>query len=351
MAQRSYSGYMFPSVPNRDLNQVPVNRLRDESISWESFYAATPTEQPDQPDSPESPDVICDTPRTDEVEYLMQSTTTPGPYFLNASANAESQSRLGEGPTMTALSRRYSGTTSPRGSMDLVSYDRINRFSTRCAAALPPFATFPTTAQAQEYSTIQPRTMTLDSLSINPSPQDRLVLLTPEEQAHLRSYYHTRVTTALRAQSTAQLPTPLDQASSVRHIGPTRILPWNEKPLFSQQQLAAFTAEDWEKRVFRPFKIMTDKKRLGVALRFLPFILMVPNDITIPAYLKQATQDLGIGRNHIDVATFFFRDLPYLYHHLPPYLKETDMPYSSLQIDQKIESRTFHNHQMMQYYP
>jgi hypothetical protein len=84
---------------------------------------------------------------------------------------------------------------------------------------------------------------------------------------------------------------------------------WNEYPNYTPSQLAEFNTYDWNKRVYAPFKILMDKRMLAVALRFLAYVPLAPEQRPIPSYVFDHTKAMGIGGTVQDIVLFFRKDL------------------------------------------
>jgi len=104
-------------------------------------------------------------------------------------------------------------------------------------------------------------------------------------------------------------------------------------------------------RVFSPFQILVQKKRLGIALRFLRYVLLVPRRIVIPQYVRDTCDMINIGSTYLDIAALFFRDLPYLEASTPSYLQEDFIQGRTKQLDERLERRSFHTQQLMKDLP
>jgi len=299
----------------------------------------------------------------DEVQCLTPSTTEPEPPVTVINYRTIKRPRFdSEGPSSTAT--RYTGAAAQTTAIGREE-ERPVRYPSPCAATLaqlpattqtrPPLATKLPPTTMPPTVTIRPTRLTLTEASI--TPDDRFVLLNREEQAHLRTFHQQRLAAALRQQALRQQsprspsPDPVSIREPSMTLGAGRLLPWNDKPLFSPMQLQAFTQHDWEARIFRPFVALMSKKRLGVALRFLAYVSAVPHGIHIPQYVKQCCTEYGIGNNMLDVAMLFLHDLPYIQRTATPFLHNVPLIFNHQQVAVKVEQRTFHVQQQMKDFP
>jgi hypothetical protein len=158
-----------------------------------------------------------------------------------------------------------------------------------------------------------------------------LATLTPAEQELLQNF---------RAQqSTSHTPATYHQHTS----------DWNDSPNYSLQQLNAFTQHQWNDLIFTPFVVLTQHQSLGIALRFLAFVPLVPSHVTIPRTIKDLCHSLGIGETLIQVTTFFMRDLAYLHDNFPP-LRENELRHNTAAINVYEDKRIqYHNTLMRRY--
>jgi hypothetical protein len=115
------------------------------------------------------------------------------------------------------------------------------------------------------------------------------IILTSEEQQILMNHYKN-------------IPTTQPEQ-------PTQEIIWNQYPFYTQAQLNAFQPYMWNERVFRPFKVMMDKQKLAVALRFLSYVPLVPPTKRIPDYVFEHSRKMGIGSTIQEIALFFKKDI------------------------------------------
>jgi len=115
------------------------------------------------------------------------------------------------------------------------------------------------------------------------------IILTNEEQQILLNHYKNAPTTQ-------------------PEVPPQEII-WNQYPSYTQAELNAFQPYMWNERVFRPFKVMMDKQKLAVALRFLSYVPLVPPTKQIPDYVFEHSRKMGIGSTIQEIALFFKNDI------------------------------------------
>jgi len=122
---------------------------------------------------------------------------------------------------------------------------------------------------------------------------------------------------------------------------------WHEHPRYTYQQLQIFTQEQWNNKIYGPFKIMYENSNLGVALRFLAYIPMTPDDITTPTFVRDICQYLGIGRTNIEIATFLLRDFSAL--RAPIEILRNSQTVDPVLLDKYVWKRTQFLQQFMEY--
>jgi hypothetical protein len=124
----------------------------------------------------------------------------------------------------------------------------------------------------------------------------QLLHLTPDERQIIAEHRVKRIIANHRANRPKHIPIVPEDVN------------WDEHPRYTYQQLQTFTQEQWNNKIYGPFRIMCNNSNLGVALRFLAYIPMTPDDIITPTFVRDTCQYLGIGRTNIEIATFLLRD-------------------------------------------
>jgi hypothetical protein len=100
--------------------------------------------------------------------------------------------------------------------------------------------------------------------------------------------------------------------TSTQEKDPPKSHPWNEHPSYTESQVLAFTPAQWQNRIFKPLKILMDKKRTGTALRFLAYVPLAPPKIRIPSHIFDHASTLGIAGSTREIAYFFKRELSHI---------------------------------------
>jgi hypothetical protein len=150
--------------------------------------------------------------------------------------------------------------------------------------------------------------------------------LTDEDQYVLHQYYKAKssgqnlyLSTADRNNITLS-PTDISEYQTGIH----RTTPWNENPAFTPLQLNTFKQHDWDGKIFTPFRILVQRKKLGVALRFLRYFPHAPSTIKIPVRIYNILNNIGIGSTLPDISIFVWRDLKYLQDRPTPFSEPKD---------------------------
>jgi len=161
-------------------------------------------------------------------------------------------------------------------------------------------------------------------------------LLSDEDQQVLKAH-HERKNQLLPTLSSARTRPTLDVLDH---------MDFNDCPNFSLDQTQSFSQGEWNRRIFRPFLILTQRQSLGIALRFLAYVPLVPNHVTIPHEVKELCREIGIGDTLIQITIFFMRDLPHLHDTFPP-LRENDLRHNTIALNIYDEKRSAYHQLLM----
>lgn len=254
------------------------------------------------------------------------------------------------------------------------AFPRINPTpipSSSVFSPLPMFERLPYPRTASSFPTMMDHEASTEADAEQPPPYSSEDIAEACRQARLRfeeaaSRSGSQGSTPIYIDCTVPPSTPTSEASpEVRQTRPTQPTPTaiptsnihlfrdtsinSEYPDYTTAEVCRWTESDWKNKIFDPFLLFADRKKLGVALRFLAYVPYVPPRLCIANVspgLKDKCQAIGIGGTMTEITAFFQRDIAILDVYAPR-IDSHRLSIDEARLDNFMATRSHHVRQLL----